>query len=159
MYSILALCCAMFFVACGPCDGNCGKDCCKKLKQPTSLKENPKEWQGLYEKVMYVHDEVMPEMGTINRLKQDLKRYSTKHSDKIDETQRNQIAALTAALEKGEKAMWDWMHAFKQPEAEAPLDEVNAYLKKELETISEVSDLMKTSMKDAENFLDTNGYK
>lgn len=54
--------------------------------------------------------------------------------------------------------MWDWMHDFKQPVKEQEVEEVEQYLLKELDAISDVSELMKSGIKDAQSFLQTNGY-
>ncbi len=142
------------FWACGECDGTC----CKKLEQTAEIKENPEPWQSLYDEVMRVHDDVMPKMGDINRLNQDLELYTEKNADAIDAAQTAQIETLTTALTKSEKAMWDWMHEFKQPQKGEDLEKVNGYLNQELSKITLVSDLMLSSINDAKTFLDSKKY-
>ncbi len=156
--NLMLLCLSIFALvnlsSCGECDG----ECCKKLAQPTELKVAPQPWQPLYDDVMRVHDEVMPEMGKMKKLASDLDRYALKYSEKVDDAQKAEIESLKKQLKKGETAMWDWMHDFKQPVKEQEVEEVEQYLLKELDAISDVSELMKSGIKDAQSFLQTNGY-
>jgi hypothetical protein len=108
-----------------------------------SYKSDNPEIQSLYEEVMLVHDEVMPEMSTIYRLKKQIKK-----QDSIDSLGM----ALLTELESADEAMMAWMAAFK-PDKNASIETQQAYLKTEKEKISKVSRTMKSSILKAQNYV------
>ncbi|GAB5552405.1 MAG: hypothetical protein Sapg2KO_19960 [Saprospiraceae bacterium] len=92
-----------------------------------------------WDEVMVVHDEVMPKMSELSRLKKQLRQDSMKHAD------------LIATITKAEDGMWDWMHQLTplktiktMPEAEA-----KATLDQEMSSITEVKRLMLESIETA----------
>ena len=125
------------------------------MAQSAELQDNPEPWQPMYDKVMEVHDAVMPEISTITKLKKSLGTYAENNTATLDEATKTLILDHKTALTKADEAMWDWMHKFKQPEKGQNVEDVDAYLKTELASISEVSDMMTTSIKDAKAFLET----
>jgi len=96
-----------------------------------------------YESVMEVHDEVMPEMSTINKLGRQLKKL-----DKKDE----KVLGLIKDLEAADDGMMDWMSEFKLNK-KASTSEQLAYLTKEQVKIDQVSADMKTAIANAQTFL------
>jgi len=70
------------------------------------------EVQKLYDEVMVIHDEVMPEMGTIHKLKKQFKS-ALKNSDVQDN--KKSIEDQINALDFADDAMMEWMHQFKVP--------------------------------------------
>ncbi len=102
------------------------------------------EIQSSYESVMKVHDEVMPEMSTINKLQRKLK--------KLD-LQDPKVMELKSALQSADDGMMDWMHDFKL-DRKAPKNSQLDYLQKEQQKIDKVSDDMKTSIANAQAYLD-----
>lgn len=107
-------------------------------QQDKQLKEGG-NIQQLWSEMMVIHDEVMPKMSVINRLKRELQK---------DSTQLELVTSLT----KAENGMWDWMHGLKPIEEIEKMDHSAAttYLKSETEKILSVSDMMKKSMLEAE---------
>ena len=103
---------------------------------------NP-EVQTLYDEVMYVHDEVMPEMSTIHRLKKQIRKLSSQDSASY---------ALIQQLEEADESMMSWMAEFKT-DKKASDDDKMIYLKKEKVKITVVSNQMKTAIEDAQTFL------
>ena len=103
---------------------------------------NP-EVQTLYDEVMFIHDEVMPEMGTIHRLKKQIRKLDTQDSISF---------ALIKQLDEADESMMSWMAQFKT-DKDASDEEKMAYLNEEKAKISEVSRLMKQSIEDANTFL------
>lgn len=109
------------------------------------------EVQKLYDEVMVIHDEVMPEMGTIHKLKKQLKKILNDPDITIDaEDVKNNIQALDVA----DDAMMDWMHQFKVPKDVS--DQVKLdYLKDQKKKMSKVNVDMKTIIKNAQNAIKT----
>lgn len=98
------------------------------------------DWSAM----MVVHDEVMPKMSNIARLKKQLKGDST-------------ALPIVLKLTKAEDAMWEWMHGLRQESElkEMPEPEAKAYLAKETQHIEEVKAMMLNSMAEAETYLDS----
>src|SRR5690625_288979 len=63
-----------------------------------------------YDSVMVVHDRTMPYMSTIESLRQQLK---DKKETIEDQDELININQLLGGLNKGEDAMFEWMHQFK----------------------------------------------
>jgi len=109
------------------------------------------EVQKLYDEVMVIHDEVMPEMGTIHSLKKKLKKALKQSDGNVDVKMINdQIQALDIA----DDAMMDWMHQFKVPK-EASSEEQLAYLKDQKQKMTKVNVDMKSIIKNAKNAVTT----
>lgn len=99
----------------------------------------------LWEEVMVVHDDVMPKMSDINRLKKGLRELPPAPST---------ITAITD-LTKAEDAMWDWMHGLK---TQVQLDslaheEALDYLDREKTRIEAVRELMLKSIEQGQKAL------
>lgn len=99
----------------------------------------------LYKEVMEIHDAVMPEMSTIHAIKRDLKDIQT------DKT-KDLVLENIKALDDADEAMMAWMAAFKLPEDKSSEKE---YLEAEKIKISQVSELMYTSIKNGKQVLDS----
>ena len=101
--------------------------------------------QKLHDEVMVIHDEVMPEMGTIHKLKKELKKKLDSEGDNIDEADiQNNIKALDYA----DEAMMGWMHQFKMPKDQSD-DQLLEYLEDQKVKIKKVNLDMKTVIKNA----------
>ena len=110
---------------------------------------NP-ERQAIYDQVMEIHDEVMPEMSTINKLERQLKK-------KLEtmESQDSIIMVKGTVKRLGEagEGMMDWMHQLKVPGSEVPDEEAIDYLKEEKIKISHVSSKMKTAIQSGKSIM------
>ncbi|MCR9053196.1 MAG: hypothetical protein ACE362_10695 [Phaeodactylibacter xiamenensis] len=95
------------------------------------------DWSAM----MAVHDEVMPKMSNIARLKKQLKG---------DTTARSMVLELT----KAEDAMWEWMHNLRHESdvMKMPEPKAKAYVAKELQRIEAVKALMLKSIAEAEAY-------
>ena len=107
------------------------------------------EIQDCYNKVMVVHDEVMPEISTIQKLKRQIKKIETDNPRK---------AYLLTALAKSDDGMMDWMADFKLNKNATSTEQLD-YLKSEHTRIQNVSDMMKKSIKEAQEFIKENQLK
>ncbi len=96
-----------------------------------------------YDSVMYVHDEVMPEMSTINKLRRKLKKLPN---------QDNHTSELIQKLELADDGMMDWMKDFKLNKDASVSNQLD-YLSKEQERIDKVSADMKLAITNAQSYL------
>ena len=113
---------------------------CKEKQTDIVINNSP-----LYDKVMAIHDKVMPEMTTIHALKRDLKAIEKPETKDI-------IIKNIIALDNADEAMMRWMADFKVPEDKSQEAE---YLKKEKEVIQSVGDQMYASIHQAQKLLDS----
>lgn len=109
----------------------------------------------LQAEVMAIHDEVMPEMSTINRISRELRAYLENQPD-LAEDKKAAIEETVTALEQADESMMDWMAAYggltremKEMEHEA----IMKALETEKEKITKVRDQMRASIKAGEQLL------
>lgn len=127
-----------------------GSVACKN--QSTVAESTPSEEEQLekkrWDEVMVIHDDVMPKMGDIAKAQKKLRALSVEPVDSV-------ILQQLAELETAEEAMWAWMHELKPaPEREAMAhSDYLKYLDEEEEKISEVRDMMLTSISNAESLI------
>lgn len=118
----------------------------KKEAKPTQMEE-----------VMAIHDEVMPKMGKINTLIQEL-------NTKIDTTEATtQYAEAKKNLEAAHKFMMDWMKGFGERftsdeimKGKTLSDEKKKWLDEEEEKVKELRNQINSSIENAEDLLKNN---
>jgi len=108
------------------------------------------EQEVLYAEVMKIHDDVMPEMGTIHRLKKRLKAIDT---TVVKFPSYPIILDHLTSLDKADEAMMSWMDEFDNPTEDTDKATALTYLNKEKIRISEVRDQMKESIESAKQIL------
>lgn len=103
--------------------------------------------QAMYDKVMVIHDEVMPKIKTINKSEIALKKLAKTVKSPEDKAE---ITKTLGDLKVAYDLMFEWMDNFKKkakfPEGADYMD----YLMKEEVRIQKVSDAMLTSISDAD---------
>ncbi|MGM0579113.1 MAG: hypothetical protein ACQETL_00430 [Bacteroidota bacterium] len=114
-----------------------------------SCESKEKEVEKLKSEAIAIHDEVMPKMDTIMKLKKSLKE----EQDSAEEVQKEEIQELINALEESDKAMMNWMRNYDPRMEGMSDDEKIAYLKDQKASIEKVSKQMKSSISEAEDFL------
>jgi hypothetical protein len=104
-------------------------------------------YNELEEKVMAVHDEVMPKMGQIKSLKKQLgaAKDSLARQNPANDSLIQVLQSRIEALEQADRAMWDWMHQYKVPTHEED-SVIMAYLEDEMKRVTEVRDKMLQSI-------------
>jgi membrane-associated HD superfamily phosphohydrolase len=107
-----------------------------------SCKPQKSENELLEEKVIQVHDEVMPKIGNLKSQKNKLekKAESLKESASSDDDQK-QIKELSAAAADCEQAyddMFIWMRQFKKDTEGMTEEEEKVYFQNELEKVEKV---------------------
>lgn len=110
---------------------------------------------ALRDEVFAIHDEVMPKMADLNRLKARLLEVKT-GTLKLDSLAETQVDAVIFQLEKADEGMMGWMNNFKSPEklrdTQLP-EEILRYLAEEKAKISKVREDMLNSISAAEQLL------
>lgn len=110
---------------------------------------------ALRDEVFAIHDEVMPKMADLNRLKARMVEAKT-DTLKLDSLAETQVDAVISQLEQAEEGMMGWMNNFKGPEklrdTQLP-EEILKYLEEEKAKISKVREDMLNSISAAEQLL------
>ncbi len=101
--------------------------------------ENKEAETLLNQEIMKVHDEVMPKMGDINRMKRQLSAYKDEVPDDNAAIKDSLINAILL-LAKTEDNMNDWMAGYKYPNPEMKHDDIMKYLKGQQDTIKQIND-------------------
>ena len=123
---------------------------CLAIFLSTACERQKSEQEKMYTIVMDIHDNVMPEMSTIHRLRKQLKGIDT---SLVKTPSYPTILTHLNALEKADEGMMSWMAEFSNPTTDT--DEVTAlaYLKNEKERIIKVRDQMLESIASAKKIL------
>ncbi len=106
--------------------------------------EQSQAQQKAWEEMMEVHDEVMPKMGEISRLRREL----TAKMEALDSTETEKIETIDATLAQLDGAdigMMDWMGDLQQLSTlreNNSHDEIMAYLEQEKEKVQKVKENM-----------------
>lgn len=130
--------------------------CSGKGNQPSSSIAQgavPKDLQPLYEEILAVHDEVMPELNTIASLQEQMKnkldelRVAPADTEALKEANR-----ILGDLNKAENAMWSWMHNFSKLDSIADAEK-SAFLEVEKMSVNSMKELMLSSIEQARAYL------
>jgi hypothetical protein len=128
------LLCVLFFFALG----------CKNANKESETKLN--------QDIMVVHNEIMPKMGEINRLKRQLGNYKDMVSEDNAEMKDSLINTILM-LAKMEDSMNDWMGNYKYPNPDITHEEMVKYLTGQRDTVKLLSDDIYMSIAVANGFL------
>lgn len=105
-----------------------------------NTEEQQQAQQESWEEMMEIHDEVMPKMSEISRIRRELKA----EMEALDSTQTEQMAAIdstVARLDRADIAMMNWMGDLQQlPELRQNNDheQIMAYIEEERGKIAAV---------------------
>lgn len=100
-------------------------------------KEDPNK--ALYNQVMDIHDEVMPSMEELYRLKKDLEE-KVKNSPDLVENKKQEMEETILLLDSASKSMMVWMREFNPEDYEK--EALRDYLEEELKRVQTVKDVM-----------------
>lgn len=115
----------------------CGKTSDKGFAQIDSLKT---AHQALYNQTMDIHDEVMPQMDRLYKLKKSLTDSIAK-TPKLSAEAKAAIENRINLLDSANDAMMTWMHQFNPPDSVAsPV--YREYMEKELEKVKQLKTLI-----------------
>ncbi len=114
--------------------------------------ENKELEMKLNEEVMAVHNDVMPKMGELNRIKRQLKSFKETVPDE-NAALKDSLINTILLLSKSEDMMSDWMTNYKYPNPQMKHEELRQYLATQKDSIKLVSDALYKSIAIANGFL------
>lgn len=115
--------------------------------------ENPN--RALYDRVMDLHDEVMPKMEDIYEIKGQLKERIANAPDMVQE-RKEKIESLILKLDAASKSMMDWMHDFDPLPDTADQEQARAYLEDQMEKIKKVKEEILLAIEEAKKEAEAN---
>ena len=122
-----------------------------------SCGDDKKEAQDqLLDKVMAVHDEVMPKMGTIMKYKKQLQEKVDELVKEGAEENEARIAEMKEAiegLENSHESMMNWMRGFDVDFEGKVEEDIMTYLNEQMTKIEEVGNITNSALKKAEDLL------
>jgi hypothetical protein len=104
--------------------------------------------QELYEEVMKVHDEVMPKMNDVYKLKEELKKQIANSPDMVEE-KKNRIQSVILQLDSASDGMMVWMRNFNPLPDSLGVEKARNYLEQEQEKVNKVKEDMLKAIADA----------
>lgn len=144
------------FSACGSKAGSSAQTAATTEMSDTKFTEDQlTTQQQVWDKVMVIHDEVMPKMGTMHQLTKALKT-QWESNKSLDTATKDDISIAIQELESADEGMWDWMHNLQQlkPLQESKgHEEILKYLKDQEQSIILVREEMKNSMARADSLM------
>lgn len=106
--------------------------------------------QELYDEVMKIHDEVMPKMNDIYKLKQTLKEKLEK-APKLTEAEKIELEAIVSRLDSAGESMMVWMRQFQPLPDSLGEEKAREYLEQEMEKVKKVRSHIENALKEAAN--------
>lgn len=113
---------------------------------PTEVGPN----QVLYDQVMDIHDEVMPKMDEIMKLKRQLQDQIASSPDMVAE-RKAELEKVISNLDSASEAMMNWMHEFNPLPDTVDQEKAREYLESEMERIRKVKSLMLETIEQAQS--------
>jgi Mg2+ and Co2+ transporter CorA len=132
---------------------------CTKSNDHSGMNHNTEQTQeegpnqALYNQMMDVHDEVMPKMDDIMKLKRELQEQLAKSPDMVLE-RKQELERSISNLDSASNSMMDWMHRIHEfdPLADSvDQEKAREYLESEMEEIKKVKDLINESIEQAKS--------
>lgn len=96
--------------------------------------------QQLYEEVMEIHDEVMPKMNDIYKLKEELKKIAS--ASNTPEDKKKAIESAILNLDSASEGMMVWMRNFNPLPDSLGEDNAREYLKDQKKKVNKVKEDM-----------------
>ena len=109
--------------------------------------------QALYDEVMKVHDEVMPKMNDIYKLKEGLKKQITNTPELVAE-KREAIESTILKLDSASESMMVWMRNFNPLPDSLGEEKARDYLEEQQEKIKKVKEDILQAIEEAEELTD-----
>ncbi|HEY0769889.1 MAG TPA: hypothetical protein VGD31_06110 [Sphingobacteriaceae bacterium] len=143
---VMALAASLSLVSCNQKsehDGHEGHDA--HAQDKTDISEN----QKLYNEVMKIHDEVMPKMNDIHKLKMSIREKIEKNPN-LPQVERIKLDAMYAKLDSANEGMMVWMREFRPLPDSVGEDKARLYLQNEMTRVQKVRDNMLKAIESAE---------
>lgn len=113
------------------------------------------ENQALKDRVISVHDEVMPEIGRLKSLQNKL-REKGDSLEQASSASENHVQSLEAAAQSCEVAyegMFVWMRQFESDYEDMTEEETKSYLEEQLRKVEKVRDDIKSALSISDSLL------
>jgi len=109
----------------------------------------------LYDKVMAVHDEIMPKMGDIMKFKKQLQEKidALSKADQVDSTKISELEQAIADLDHSHEEMMGWMRQFDNDFEGMVNEDIMTYLNKQMDKIKKVGEVTNAALKNAQQKL------
>ena len=105
--------------------------------------------RSLYDQVMDIHDEVMPKMNDLYKLKKHLQDSIAKTAD-ITEDQKREMEQTIQELDSASKVMMVWMREFNPPD-QKDKETFNKYMESELVKVKKMQEQVMTTLEKAKS--------
>jgi hypothetical protein len=105
--------------------------------------------QKLYNEVMKIHDEVMPKMDDIHRLRMSIREQIEKNPN-LPKAERIKLDAMYAKLDSANEGMMVWMREFRPLPDSLGEEKATAYLQSEMKRVKVVRDRMLNAIEAAQ---------
>jgi len=112
-----------------------------------------KQEEELEKEVLEIHDEVMPQMGEVARLRDELEKRK-ESLDSLASKQAQIIDELIAQLSEANQGMMDWMRNYSADFANMKHDEVMDYLEEQRKSVEDVHSEIGKAIEDAKHQLE-----
>lgn len=126
---------------------SCGKSTHDQHNHGKAEGDNPN--QVLYNQVMDIHDEVMPKMEDLYKLKKKMEE-EIAQAPSLTEERKRELEGLIAKLDSANLAMMDWMHEFNPLPDSANQEDAREYLENEMERVKKVREKMLDAIKEVQ---------
>ena len=103
---------------------------------------------ALYDKVMELHDELMPRMEEIYNMKKEIQDEIAKTPEMVAE-KKQELEKTILYLDSANNEMMDWMHKFSPLPDSTDQEAAREYLETEMEKIRKVKDIMAEAVEKA----------
>lgn len=120
-----------------------------------ACEEKPKETDVMYKKVMEVHDEIMPKMGDIMKLKKQLREKIAElnTSAEADSVKISSLELAIADLDNSHEEMMGWMRQFNRDFEGMVNEEILKYLNDQKGRIDKVGQVTNAAIQNAKEQL------
>ena len=124
-----------------------------RSKEPSQTDQKEmSELDKLRDKVIGIHDEVMPKMGNLERAARDLAELVA--GEGMDPEAVSKINAQIQALEDANESMMEWMRNYSPPGLDVSDTDKMAYYESQLVKVNKVKSNMLGALESAENMLE-----
>ena len=115
-----------------------------------------KTLEPLYNHILAVHDEVMPDMQNLTNLQGQMRSVldTLRAQTPIDNTALSEANRILGGLNRAENAMWNWMHHFAKLDS-IPEGDKERFLLTEKTSVETMKELVQESMQIAQKYLET----
>ncbi|MDN3689424.1 hypothetical protein [Cyclobacterium jeungdonense] len=122
-----------------------------------SCESGENENQALKDRVISVHDEVMPEIGNLksvqNKLREKADSIKLEGAPSASENYGESLEAAAQSCEAAYDGMFVWMRQFKTEYEDMTEEETKAYLEEQLKKVEQVRDDIKTALSVSDSLL------